>query len=57
MFETMQPRSSEDTAEFWNHGKTVVLAAQTDPAGTLDKCGLEICLNNSNLENSVTNLS
>ena len=53
MFETMQPA-------FLSHAKPVVLAdrrrAQTDPAGRLEKCGLEISLKvghlaSDNLEN------
>ena len=53
MFETIQPA-------FSSHAKPVVLAdrrrAQTDPAGRLEKCGLEISLKvghlaSDNLEN------
>ena len=55
MFETMQPA-------FSSHAKPVVLAdrrrAQTDPAGRLEKCGLELSLKAGHLalENSVTKL-
>ena len=53
--ETMQPA-------FSSHAKPVVLAdrrrAQTDPAGRLEKCGLELSLKAGHLalENSVTKL-
>ena len=56
---------NHDTAVLSSHAKPVVLAdrrrTQTDPAGRLEKCGLEICLKvghlaSDNLENSVTKL-